>query len=137
MNGGDTTFLLRTAADLARKNPVGARELLYSEPQLAYAILHAGFLSGVISPNDAERFIYGGTEFTQGNGIQQQQQQQQVFPQGVGTDTANSNNNNSYELTNEKKEMIRLALSLTEEDLLKFSEDERRELIAVRQTFKQ
>ena len=132
MNGEDTTFLLRTAADLARKNPVGARELLYSEPQLAYAILHAGFLSGVISPNDAERFIYGGTEFTQGNG-----QQQQVFPQGVGTDTANSNNNNSYELTNEKKEMIRLALSLTEEDLLKFSEDERRELIAVRQTFKQ
>lgn len=56
----DISSLLRVVADLTRKNPMGAKEILSKEPKWAYTIFHALLLAGVITPDDAERVINGG-----------------------------------------------------------------------------
>ena len=128
----DITSLLRIAADLTRKNPAGAKEILDREPKWAYTIFHAQLLAGIITPEDAERVINGEPLI---NAATQQNASnlnptQFPFPLPMGF-----NMDNGFGLTEENKEIIRMALSLNDEEISKLPSDKQRELLMIRQQF--
>ena len=128
----DITSLLRVAADLTRKNPMGAKEILDREPKWAYTIFHAQLLAGVITPEDAERVINGEPLI---NAAAQQNAPglnppQFPFPLPMGFDMENG-----FGLTEENKETIRMALSLSSEEISKLPGEKQRELFMIRQQF--
>ena len=126
----DITSLLRTAADLTRKNPTGAKEILEREPKWAYTIFHALLLAGVITPEDAERVINGEPLV---NAATQQNASMPngfpfPFPLPMGFDAGNG-----FGLTEENKETIRMAFSLTDEEISKLPIEKQRVVNMVRQ----